>query len=502
MTDYDILIRNGTLVDGSGAPRRRADVGIRAQRIAAVGELAAMRGAREIDAAGRIVAPGFIDAHTHDDHYLILEPAMPAKLSQGVTTVVTGNCGISLAPWRAEPGAVVPAPLNLLGHDPAGFRFQTFAQYLARLEAEPAAVNVACLVGHTTLRVATMDSLDRAASAEEIAHMRDMLEEAMQSGAIGLSTGAAYPTAMPATTHEMAQVAQIAGLHGGIYASHIRDEADHVLEAMDEAFDIGRTARAPVVISHHKLIGPRNHGRSVQTLAHVRRAMAQHPIALDCYPYCAGSTILRKDRIPVSSRIIVTQSEPRPEFAGMDLDAIAEILGLSLEDTVDALQPAGAIYFLMDEGDVQRVLAFPRTMIGSDGLPHDAAPHPRLWGTFARVLGHYCRDLQLFSLEEAVHKMSGLTAQHFRLPGRGVVQQGAFADITIFDAARIADMATWEAPTRRAEGIETVIVNGRVAWCDGAATAARGGAVVRLTDSPTPVPPGKTPRPAPASAAD
>jgi N-acyl-D-amino-acid deacylase len=338
-------------------------------------------------------------------------------------------------------------------------------------------------VGHTTLRAATMPQLDRAATAEEIARMRALLDEAMASGAIGLSTGAAYPTAMPATTDEMAQVAEVIGPYGGVYASHIRDEGDHVFAALDEAFAIGRAAGAPVVVSHHKLIGPRNHGRSVQTLAHVRAAMAHQPIALDCYPYCAGSTILRKDRIPVSSRIIVTESQPHPEFAGMDLDAIAQRLGVSMEDAVDRLLPAGAIYFLMDEADVRRVLAFPQTMIGSDGMPHDAAPHPRLWGTFPRVLGHYCRDVGLFSLEEAVHKMTGLTAGHFRLPGRGVLCEGAFADIAVFDADRIVDRATWEAPTLRAEGIDAVVVNGQLAWQGDCSLGVRSGRVVRLTDT-------------------
>jgi N-acyl-D-amino-acid deacylase len=482
MADFDLVVRHGTLIDGTGSARRQADVGIRGARVAAIGDLAALRGAVEIDATGRVVAPGFIDSHTHDDRYLLLDPDMPAKLSQGVTTVVTGNCGISLAPWGAPAGTTVPPPLNLLGHDPALFGDATFAAYLAHLEAAPAAVNAACLVGHTTLRAATMERLDRAATPEEIARMRALLGEAMASGAIGLSTGAAYPTAMPATTEEMAQVAEVIGPYGGVYASHIRDEGDHVFAALDEAFAIGRAAQAPVVVSHHKLIGPRNHGRSVQTLAHVREAMAHQPIALDCYPYCAGSTILRKDRIPVSSRIIVSQSQPHPEFSGMDLDAIAQRLGVSMEDAVDLLQPAGAIYFLMDEADVQRVLAFPRTMIGSDGMPHDTSPHPRLWGTFPRVLGHYCRDVGLFSLEQAVHKMTGLTAGHFRLPGRGVLCEGAFADITVFDAGRIADRATWEAPTLRAEGIDAVVVNGRPAWRDGRSLGVRSGRVVRLTD--------------------
>ncbi|MDW3685851.1 D-aminoacylase [Cupriavidus sp. CV2] len=483
MAQFDILIRGGTVIDGTGAPRRLADIGVDGSRITALGALASDSAAVVIDARDRIVAPGFIDSHTHDDRYLTLDPLMPAKLSQGVTTVVTGNCGISLAPWRAPPGQTVPPPLDLLGDDPAVFRYPAFGDYLAELAQHPAAVNAACLVGHTTLRAAVMDRLDRAATDAEITAMQALLRDAMESGAIGLSTGAAYPAAMPATTGEMAAVAAVMRGYGGVYASHIRDEGDRIHEALDEAFEIGAAGGAPVVVSHHKLIGPKNHGRSAGTLGHIARAAQRQPIGLDCYPYNAGSTILRKDRLAVSSRVIVTRSVPHPEFAGQDLEVIAATMGLSREDAVDALQPAGAIYFLMDEQDVQRILAYPETMIGSDGLPHDPAPHPRLWGTFARVLGHYCRDLGLFPLEQAVHKMTGLTARYFRLPGRGILSPGNFADITIFDAASVADMATFAQPVVRAKGIETVIVNGTIAWNGGESTGARAGAVIRRNDT-------------------
>ncbi len=479
MARYDLLIRHGTVIDGTGAARQRADVGIRGRQIAALGNLARDSGREEIDATGLVVAPGFIDSHTHDDRYLRLDPQMPAKLSQGVTTVVTGNCGISLAPWRPAPGQVVPPPLDLLGNAPEAFAFTRFADYLAELDRHPAAVNAACLVGHTTLRAATMPTLDRAADEGEIAAMRGLLREALEAGAIGLSTGAAYPAAMPATTHEMSSLAEELQATGGVYASHIRDEGDRIFAALDEAVAIGAAGRAPTILSHHKLIGPKNHGRSRETLRHIGQCMQQYPVALDCYPYTAGSTVLRKDRLPVASRVIVTRSVPHPEFAGQDLADIARQMGLSQEDAVDRLQPAGAIYFLMDEEDVRRILAFPATMVGSDGLPHDSAPHPRLWGTFPRVLGHYSRDVGLFSLEEAVHRMTGLTARHFRLPGRGVLATGHGADVTLFDAREVADAATWEQPTLPARGIHTVIVNGTVAWRGGQATGSRSGQVLR-----------------------
>jgi N-acyl-D-amino-acid deacylase len=467
------------VVDGSGAPRYAADLAIVDQRIAAIGDLAGATADQVIDASGQVVAPGFIDSHTHDDRYLIVDPGMPAKLSQGVTTVITGNCGLSQAPWLPGKRQEVPAPINLLSTDTADFPFATFGAYLENLERHPAAVNAACLVGHTSLRAAAMDDLNRPANDAEITHMQDLLREAMQAGAIGLSTGTAYPTAMPATTEELMGVAQVLREHGGIYASHIRDEADNIFAALDEAFAVGAAGQAPVLVSHHKLIGPKNHGRSVQTLAHIAEAAERQPVRLDAYPYVAGSTILRKDRLAVSSRVIVSKSGPLPQYAGWDLDKIAEDMGVTQEEAVDALQPAGAIYFIMDERDVERILAYPGTMIGSDGMPHDPAPHPRLWGTFPRVLGYYCRDMQLFTLEEAVHKMTGMTAAYFRLPGRGLLKTGHYADVVVFDPATIADTATWSSPTRQAQGIQCVLVNGAMAWRDGASTDSRTGAVVR-----------------------
>ena len=472
---YDLLIRNATIIDGTRRPRFAGDIGVRGGRIADIGLLGTARAEVEIDARGKIAAPGFIDAHTHDDRLLGSDPAMTPKVSQGVTSVIAGNCGISLAPLVA---AAPPPPLDLID-DGGAFRFPDFASFLEELDSQPAATNVACLVGHTTLRVATMSRLDRAATTAESARMQALAREALAAGAVGLSTGTYYPPAAHATTEEIVAVAQPLREYGGRYVTHLRYEDDRIAEAMEETFRIGREVGVPVIISHHKVVGQNNFGRSVETLALIAQAGARQSVCLDCYPYTASSTILRADRIALSSRILVTWSKPHPEFAGMELAQAAERLGVSQEQAVASLSPAGGIYFSMDEADVQRILQFDATMVGSDGLPHDAKPHPRLWGTFARVLGHYCRDLGLFPLETAIYKMTGLTARNFGLKERGLLQPGCWADITIFDAGEINDAASFEAPAQEARSIDSVIVNGVPVWRQGRATGARPGRLLR-----------------------
>jgi N-acyl-D-amino-acid deacylase len=475
---YDLLIRNGTVIDGTRALRFEADVAVRDGRIAAIGKLDKARAHSELDASGRIVAPGFIDAHTHDDRLLLSSPDMAPKASQGVTTVVAGNCGVSLAPAPNGMAKPVTPPLNLLDEEGGWFRFPSFAAYVEELRARPAATNCALLVGHTSLRVQAMDDLERPATRSEIARMRELADEALAAGAIGVSTGLYYEPAAAAPTEEVIEVCRPLAKRNGLYCTHMRDEADKVLESLEETFRIGRELGVPVVISHHKVVGTPNHGRSAETLPLIEARMREQKIGLDCYPYCASSTILTASRVGVASKVLVTWSKPHPEFAGMELAQIMKRMGLGMEDTVARLLPAGAIYFSMDEKDVQRILAFDGTMIGSDGLPHDAAPHPRLWGTFPRVLGHYARGLGLFPLETAVHKMTGLTAQTFGLQGRGILKEGYAADITIFDAGTVEESATFARPIQPARGIDAVIVNGALVWKDGKAAGARPGQVL------------------------
>ncbi|MFO0523426.1 MAG: N-acyl-D-amino-acid deacylase family protein [bacterium] len=475
-----LVISNATILDGSGAPRFAGDVAIDGDRVTRIAAPGTLRGGASIDATGLALAPGFIDVHTHDDRMLVDGGGMAPKVSQGVTTVIAGNCGISLAGLAVGAGrGGPPQPLDLLDGSGDWYRFPTFAAYFAALERQPAATNAAFLVGHSTLRAAAMDDLARAASPAECRRMCAAIDEAMQAGAIGLSTGTFYPPAAAAPTSELIELSRRLTDAGGLYVTHMRNEAEAILPAIDETLEIGRACGIGVVISHHKVAGLANHGRSIETLARIGEAMKRQPVALDCYPYEASSTVLSAVRLPMSSRVLVAWSTPHPECAGRDLAEIAAGWGVSAEAAVQRLQPAGAIYFMMDERDVQRILAFPETMIGSDGLPHDASPHPRLWGTFPRVLGHYSRDLGLFPLEVAVHKMTGLPAARFGLRGRGRIEPGAFADLVLFDPATVSASATFEAPVQPAAGIHTVMVNGTPVWRGGRATGERPGRVLR-----------------------
>jgi len=475
----DLLIRNATIVDGTGAARFAGDIGVREGRIAEVGRLDARAATVEIDATGKIAAPGFIDAHTHDDRLLLSAPDMTPKVSQGVTTVVAGNCGISLAPAPQGMRAPVTPPLDLLDDAGSWFRFPTFGAYVEELRAKPPAANCALMVGHTMLRVVTMDDVEAPASAAEIGRMRGLAREALAAGAIGVSTGLYYEPAAAAPTEEVIEVCRPLAEFGGLYVTHMRNEADRVLDSLEESFRIGRELEVPVVISHHKVVGTANYGRSQETLACISEHMRHQAIGLDCYPYHASSTVLSAGRTTVATRVLVTWSKPYPEHAGKDLDEVARQMGLPQSEAIARLLPAGAIYFSMDEADVQRILAYEHTMVGSDGLPHDAFPHPRLWATFPRVLGHYSRELRLFPLEQAVHKMTGLTARTFGLEGRGVIRPGAHADITVFDPATVDEAATFERPIALSPGIETVIVNGEIVWREGKPTGARPGQVLR-----------------------
>jgi N-acyl-D-amino-acid deacylase len=427
-----------------------------------------------------VVAPGFIDVHTHDDRYLFTNPDMAPKASQGVTTVVVGNCGFSLAPWKNYGKSQFPFSL---WQDREDLKFASAGDFLDGLERTPPALNAAMLVGHSSLRYGNMDDLNRTATDGEIAAMQDSLHECIDGGAIGMSSGLFYPPAQAAKTEEVTAVAGVMAAKDGIYTAHIRDEAEHVLEALEEVAQIGRDAGVQVVVSHHKAAGLSNFGRTKQTLPLIEKFQGQQRLTLDMYPYHASSTMILPHLVNRCRKVLITWSQPRPDVRGRDLAELAAEMGLDLEAAAEALAPGGAIYFQLDEEDVQRVLSYPGSMIGSDGIPDDQHPHPRLWGTFPRVLGHYSRDLGLMPLEAAVYRMSGLPAAQFGFTDRGVLRNGAFADLVIFDPKTVADSATFDAPTEQAIGIDRVFVNGAPVWHMGKASGARPGRPIRLGDT-------------------
>lgn len=468
----DTLIRNAIVLDGLGNDAQLADVAIAGGRIISIGAHLRYTATNSIDAHGLTLAPGFIDVHTHDDTSVIDTPEMLPKISQGVTTVIVGNCGISASPVRlsADP----PDPMNLLGSRER-FRYPSFPVYLTALEKARPSVNVGVLVGHTSLRNNHLDRLDRTATEPEIAAMRAELASALSSGALGLSTGLAYANANAATTEEVLSLAHVLIGANAVYTTHMRTETDAILDAMDEAFRVGRYAQSPVIISHLKCAGIANWGRSPEVLHALEQARSTQQIGCDCYPYAAGSSTLDLKQVDERVRIEITWSTPHPEAAGRTLADIASNWDLSQLDAARRLQPAGAIYHSIDEQDMRRILAHPATMIGSDGLPWDKHPHPRLWGTYPRVLGRYCRDEKLFSLPEAIRKMTSMPAQRFGLGQRGQITEGYAADLILFDPDTIRDNATFADPIRPAVGIHSVWVNGTLSYTAQGLTGSRAG---------------------------
>ena len=484
MPKCDTLIKNARVIDGnwdanwdgSGTDPFIADVALDNGRIAGVGDGQDWNPAKTVDADGLTLSPGFIDTHTHDDSSVIRTPQMLPKLTQGVTTVIVGNCGISLAPvlLKGDP----PDPMNLLGEAEA-FCYPTFAAYIAAVTAARPTVNVAAFAGHTALRSNHMDRLDRAANKQEIAAMRAQLSESLDHGALGLSTGLAYRSAISAPTDEVLALTELLQKSGGMYVTHMRTEAAAILDAMEEAFHVGRQSAVPVVISHLKCTGVDNWGRSSEVLTRLDSARHNQRVNCDCYPYAASSSTLDVRQVDPRVKVTITWSKAYPELGGQALSEIAARWGISQEDAARRLQPAGAIYHGMSEEDVRRILQHPATMIGSDGLPNDPRPHPRLWGTFPRVLGHYCRDERLFSLPQAVHKMTGAPARNFGLVNRGLIREGYAADLVLFNAETVRDCATFTKPEVPAEGIEQVWVNGVLSYRNGKATGERGGRFLR-----------------------
>lgn len=468
------IIENGLIVDGTGNSATAGDVAVDGERIVGVGDCSGFRADETFNAGGKVISPGFIDCHTHDDRAVFATPDMSMKVSQGVTSVVAGNCGISLAPF--ETGNGLPPPFPLLGRE-ENFTYPSVHAYRETFERNPPALNLALLTGHSSLRVNVMKAdLERPAKEPELRDMQDRLRQAMRDGSIGLSTGLGYPPAHDAPREEIIALASVLReFDRPVYATHMRDEGDHVLEAVQETIDTGRRAGVQTVISHHKCSGPKNYGRSTETLAAIAAARAEQKLGLDVYPYTASSTSLLPEYVRKSEDVLITYSDPHPEMAGRRLEDVATEWSCDPIEAAERLYPAGAIYFQMDEADLKRILASPGAMVGSDGLPGGTKPHPRLWGTFPRVLARYVREQRLLALEDAVHRMSGLTAQTFGLTDRGVIAPDAYADLVLFDPDTVTDTATFEDPEQPATGIAKVFVNGSIVWDGDQSSGARPG---------------------------
>jgi len=498
--DYDTIIRNGRVIDGSGNMWYRADIAIQGDTIAAIGRRLEGTTDQTIDVADRIVAPGFIDMHVHARGGIRELPAAENYIRMGVTTLVEGNDGSSSLP---------------------------LAEFFTELEQIGPAPNYASFVGHGTVRGKIVGQENRLATADELAQMVDLVRNAMREGALGLSTGLFYVPGTYAPTEEVIELARVAGEMNGMYISHMRNEADHLFDSISETVRIGREANIPVQISHHKTTGPLNWGNSVHALEMIDEARASGvDVTVDQYPYTASSTSLRaifpdwseeggrsalvarmkdpatraqlKREIAESlvrdrggaDRAVVNWYSPEPEYSGKHLGQVAEALGLgdSIQAAAEAVlimeERGGAsmVYHAMHEDDVRRIMQHPAMMVGSDGGVlkfGQGKPHPRSYGTFARLLGHYVRDEGVLTLPQAVRKMTSLPAQRIGAADRGLLRPGMKADLVIFDPETVIDRATFDEPHQYADGFSHVMVNGKLVLADGEMTGTRPGRVLR-----------------------
>jgi N-acyl-D-amino-acid deacylase len=518
----ELVIRGGVVVDGTGAPRRRADVAVRDGRIVAIGEIGTGSGAPEVDARGRAISPGFIDIHSHSDESVLVNSALESAVHQGVTCVVAGNCGGASAPVMGLAAEELDRDIKRYGLERS---WSSFGEYADAVERSGSAINFCSFVGHGTLRMCVMGADDRAPAGGELAAMKALLAKSLDDGAVGLSTGLIYPPSAYGTTDEISALAAVVRERDGLYASHIRNEGDDLFAAIEENLEIGRRSGVRVQLSHHKASQKRNWGKVKESTAMIERAQrAGVDVIADQYPYTASSTGLavtipkwahaggslalceRLKDPAVRQRIrgeyteterswpdiVIARAMHHPDWSGKSVAELATAAKQDpLEWTCDALvEHDGAIDIIhhsMDEGDVRYVMATSWICAGSDSranAPYGplsfGKPHPRSYGTFPRILGHYARDLGVITLEDAVRKMTSLPASRLKLRDRGMVREGAWADLVVFDPERIIDTATYEDPHRYPAGIDHVIVNGTVVTHGDETSAPRPGRFLRL----------------------
>jgi N-acyl-D-amino-acid deacylase len=529
----DIIVAGGTVLDGCGSEPVRSDVAIQGDRIVAVGErLPGYRASVVIDAHGLRVAPGFIDIHTHSDISVHFNPGMASMVSQGVTTQVVGNCSLCLG--LALDDSAFAFERRWLSSHGVKITWSDMAGHLGRVEDDGVATNYVMLAGHGTIRKRVMGMAGRAAGADEIERMKAIALRAMEQGAWGLSTGLEYQPSSYAGVEELAAVSSVMREYGGFYATHLRNEGDLLLEAVREAIQVGEEAGVPVQLSHHKAEGRQNWGKVHETLKLVEAARARGvDIQMDQYPYTAFMTSMSIQFLPdwalegdaddVGARlrdpgqrarvreamlanrpdwaddapggvwgdVRIGASRDNPALQGRTIAELAAERGVSCVDTtLDLIASArnfiSAVNFAISEEDIAVVMRHPWTMIGSDavgtapvGKMAEEKVHPRCYGTFPRVLGRYCREKGLLSEAAAVQKMTQLPASRLGLDGRGLLRPGYFADLVVYDPETIGDANSYEDPHQFSHGIDTVLVNGRVAWQDGAETGVRSGRALR-----------------------
>lgn len=526
---YDILIINGTVVDGSGGDPFRGDVAVEDGKIAAVGDLAGAAAVRCIDASGLVVAPGFIDSHCHSELSLLADPNAESKLRQGVTTEILGNCGWSAFPIDdAASDAIRDLSGPIFGYPQVQWDWSDLRGYFDRLESQGTAVNVATLVGHGNVRAAVLGLEDRPPTSLELEAMKSLVQIAMDQGALGLSTGLAYPPGVYASATEIAELAAVSSQAGGLYATHMRDQVDGLLESVRESLDVGRHAKTHVVISHHKSVGRRNYGKVQESLRLLEEAAEEGVgTSSDIYPYLAGSSsmlvllppwlwadgleaVLARLRDPAARARIARDLktglpgwENRVGAVGWQSVVIAHVgsqrnrhlqkltvpeaaakvgkpvLQFVCDLLIDERCDVGDLTVNSCEEDLQAVLVHPLTVVGSDGLDVGERPHPRQYGTFPRILRRYVREEAILSLATAVHKMTGQTADIFGLTDLGYLRQGYRADIVLFNPTTVRDTATYEDPRQYPVGVDHVMVGGVLSMSEGRLTGDLGGRVRR-----------------------
>ncbi len=492
---YDTLIRNARVYDGSGGAPTEADVALESDRIASIGSLDSCSAKLEIDATGLALAPGFIDVHTHDDFAALLHPDMGFKSRGGVTTCIVGNCGFGAAPF-AEAAAMLGKLVPSAQITP----YEGHAGYAAALESTTPGVNIGVLAGHGTIRKAATGSVDRALTDQEMSSMKALLREALEAGVFGVSSGLIYDPGRYAGTDELVELVSEMRGTGALYVTHMRNEGSGLLESVSEAIEIGARGGVGVQISHHKARGRESWGLVKDSLRLIEDAQRRgEDVHADQYPYTAGSTSLQtvlengafakqsqfgEMRTIPPDDVVIAAAPGHPEWEGRSIADLSAAFNQSPRATAEMIlaQSPGmtVVLHMMSEDDVQAVMRHPSTMIGSDGIPTlEGKPHPRLYNSFARVLGHYSRDLKLFDLSTAIYRMTGFPARKFGLRDRGEVKEGAFADLVLFDPTTVIDKGTYDDPNQYPAGIRQVFVNGGVAVRDDTVQAQRYGRVLR-----------------------